>query len=104
MILNTKPVAAKGWFVLAYLGISSFHRFDGGKGAMLDVPKESLISELLMDSIFNSIQRQKATMTMTFLLLYHYSYDTAVLAPVYNDIIIICAICVLSPFFGGRVG
>ena len=71
---------------------------------MLDVPKESLISELLMDSIFNTIQRQKATMTMIFLLLYHYSYDTAVLAPVYNDIIITCAICVLSPFLGGRVG
>lgn len=57
-------------FVLAYLGISSW-RFDGGKGAMLDVPKESLISELLMDSIFNTLHRQKARMTMIFLLLYH---------------------------------
>lgn len=52
-------------FVLAYLGISSW-RFDGGKGAMLDVPKESLISELLMDSIFNTLHRQKARMTMIF--------------------------------------
>lgn len=103
MILNTKPVAAKGclfWHIL----VSAVGLLMEAKGRCWMCQKRVWSPNFWW--IPFSIPFRDRRLQWQWLSCYCiiYSYVTAVLAPVYNDIIIICAICDLSPFFGvGRV-